>query len=116
MNLLLAKAARDVLTSYLEGAQYRGICGVLSEKLGSHKYKELLPWLLKQFMRWPKFSGQMHYPVPHPIASADDAYDRCDHYTESTEYGDNRRELVNFLIDKLDAEVEEIEQRDTSPV
>lgn len=54
------------------------------------------------FKKWPKFSGDTCYPVPHPEKGAIFAYDTTYHLWEvGTEYGDNRFELARFCVDEL---------------
>lgn len=54
------------------------------------------------FRTWPKFSGTLSYPVPstNPELSAE----ACFHFTSdkwSGEYGQLRRELLDYLIEEL---------------
>ncbi|HVH93264.1 MAG TPA: hypothetical protein VM783_18005 [Candidatus Acidoferrum sp.] len=71
---------------------------------------EVRQWLARQFPHWPEYSGQLHYPVPHPTHSASDAYEiaTCedgDAWDESTEYGAARHRLLDFLIARAEGEV-----------
>lgn len=54
------------------------------------------------FKKWPKFSGDTCYPVPHPEMREVCAYDTTsDLWEEGTEYGDNRFELARFCVAEL---------------
>lgn len=56
------------------------------------------------FLCWPKFSGDLGYPVPHPELNCTGAYDLCyDLWDKSTEYGLNRWELLDHCIRTLSA-------------
>jgi len=57
--------------------------------------------LLRVMRMWPKRSGAFSYPVPHPTIAPMIAYDTCDLWDKSTEYGRNRWELLGFLIKEL---------------
>lgn len=77
-----------------------GICQVTVTGLDVSKLREL-------FIQWPKYSGRMVYPVPpegtldhHPM----DAFNHTPNLWEDTEYGNNRRELLAFCIEKLKQE------------
>jgi len=50
---------------------------------------------------WPKFSGIGLFPVPHPILSPEDAYMKTPNEWLD-EYGENRLDLVRFLIEMLE--------------
>lgn len=45
---------------------------------------------------WPRYTGNRDYPVPHPHIDAETAYKARPLW--QGEYGDNRRELLAFLI------------------
>ena len=68
----------------------------------------LKPWLTAKFKQWPKFSGSSTYPVPGVFASSATAFE-CARPTEmwspSHPYGALRRELLQFLIDELEKEL-----------
>ena len=79
-----------------------------------------LLWLRKAFQAWPKFSGNDHYPVPHPdhigVRGVDDFTMSDEHYAyhaaacayddavlpwnTDTPYGQLRAELLAFLIER----------------
>jgi hypothetical protein len=56
--------------------------------------------LMKLFKMWPKFSGSLLYPVPHSGIGASLAYNTIqDLWDKSTEYGRDRWEFLDFLIE-----------------
>lgn len=57
----------------------------------------------KLWKLWDKYSGYEAYPVPHPIHRASFAYHNTrEKWDTSTEYGRNRWELLNYLIDQVE--------------
>lgn len=61
---------------------------------------------LKQvFVKWPKFSGDIEYPVPSSTdgCTPREQYDFTDNVWEG-DYGDLRKELLQFCIDELSKE------------
>lgn len=54
---------------------------------------------------WPKYSGFTAYPVPHPTKSSMDGYHDCLLWNYFSEYGQNRRELVRFMIAHIEYEL-----------
>ena len=67
----------------------------------------LYRWLTKQFMLWPEFSGHSMFPVPHPTKPGHIAYMECEDFLANDEYGSNRRNLVSFLLTRLDEQIDE---------
>lgn len=55
------------------------------------------------FEKWPKFTGTPEFPVPHPHLTPAAAYAEPDIW-EGT-YGDNRKELLNFMIAELEKDI-----------
>lgn len=87
-----------------------GICTSLFKILGDsssdYNYDDSNDYLLlyDTFEKWPKFSGNIHYPVPavtydHPQTE----YNRAGNMWEGA-YGDLRKELLQFCIDELSKE------------
>lgn len=65
------------------------------------------PVLRSLFQRWPEFSGDEDYPVPsEDERDADEAYNRMGSLYVG-EYGASRMALLNFIIEKLEAEVQD---------
>ena len=66
-------------------------------------------WLCKirgLFRKWPKFSGIIDYPVPHPTESPCVAYaETVDMWDRRTEYGQARWDLLDFCISELEKEL-----------
>ncbi len=78
-----------------------GLCSNLS----TGYYADEL-WLQEAFRAWPKFSGEIQYPVPHPTQSPEQAYlGSCDPWGRENEYGRNRWELLDFLIERAQAKL-----------
>ena len=80
--------------------QDRGICGSLP------MYFDRGRLLFSLFKAWPKFSGTLNFPVPHPTEpfSAASAYYFARDKWEG-EYGDLRRELLDHCINELEKEL-----------
>lgn len=93
-NLGLCKNLLDNLDKLVP----EGTCGITSS--------ELKKWLFEQFELWPKFSGDIHYPIPCP-EDCDSAYPDTLYevariegfmWDSSHSYGALRWELLDFLI------------------
>lgn len=66
-------------------------------------FGEAIDFLDGYFKRWPKFSGDIEYPVPHPERRPREAYDKSLRMWErDTEYGKNRWELLEFIIGEVE--------------
>ena len=105
---LMLDAALDIKAGNFN-AEY-GICTNLSNKVDS-QVEELgryNSWkiLKKAFYTWPKFSGDMNFPIkdPHEIEEAYMVYDQLPKWIG--EYGELRRELLDHVIDFLKKEIE----------
>jgi len=82
----------------------KGLCAHIMFYLSGRDY------LCDRLMtRWPKYSGDEAYPVPHPTMPPREAYfdaDADDVWDKATEYGCNRWDLLDWLIlqfEKLEA-------------
>jgi hypothetical protein len=53
--------------------------------------------------KWPNYSDNWEYAVPHPTLKPDEAYNTVELWADD-EYGDNRRELCLWLADQLKEE------------
>lgn len=71
---------------------------------------ELSMELKKLWVNWPKYSGMLTFPVPSPDGTHPGSYflrssrscSRDDHLRRwSGDYGESRKDLLNFLIAKL---------------
>lgn len=53
---------------------------------------------------WPKFSGSISYPVPHPTMTPGSAFNTAFNGTmwDDSEYGQNRRDLCTWFADYLE--------------
>ena len=73
-----------------------GICNSIRSIPGAVK------WVENMAPKWYKFSGDAEYPIPHPTMTADAAYVYCRSimWDDETEYGRNRLEFLDFLIEE----------------
>lgn len=70
-----------------------GICNWLYEN------DVLVPLeLTEAFTHWPRFSGNKAYPVPHSVLTPEKAYYSKKLPKWEGEYGEARKELLEFLI------------------
>lgn len=87
---------------------YAGICHQLERYFLARDGRTTHPAIheLKELStRWPKFSGDIEYPVPHPgYTHGYEAYVLVLSKWDG-EYGANRRELLDWLIDTLEEEL-----------
>ena len=107
---LMLDAALDIKAGNFD--KKYGICGNLGDKVDSRveeSEERYNSWqILKQaFYTWPKFSGDVDYPIndPHEIETAYNVYvSRVPKWTG--EYGALRFELLDHVIDFLKKEIE----------
>ncbi len=82
---------------------YRAICVAL-EKLELDTFVPVADQLQPLFERWPKYSGMGGYPVPSPVSKFGAAemyyYALEESLMWTGEYGDLRRELLDFLLEE----------------
>lgn len=58
------------------------------------------------FRRWPQFSGNADFPVPHPTKPACIAYNSTQNmWDRRTKYGRARWDLLEFCISELEKEL-----------
>ena len=74
-----------------------GICYALFDRFGS----EMPTYTFKS---WPKFTGNLLYPVPLEDEDPKMAYDYKDLWSND-DYGDNRRELCLHIASELRKEI-----------
>ena len=86
----------------------RGICWHMHTALGEidialTQRRKVNNWVRDAFSEWPKSSGDNHYPVPDGDMNPEVAFDNTeDLWDPSTEYGRNRYELLDFLIQEAE--------------
>lgn len=80
-----------------------GICSNVSRAFEPKVHQqEVMPLLRRAYRVWPKWSGDLDYPVPHPSLGCMGAYaNTLDLW--AGEYGETRMELVHFLIAHFEA-------------
>lgn len=88
----------------------KGICGNL-ESVNSHNSNTFILWLKENVSEWEKFSGSSIFPV----ASPNSLYSAMDYYMKSRqlnvwegEYGEDRKELLQWCIDRITKQLKEI--------
>jgi hypothetical protein len=72
-----------------------GICQNISAHFADESYKPILKDLFKT---WPKFSGELCFPVEGSFRKY---YSQIDKWSKTTKYGRLRRQLLNYLIREL---------------
>ena len=85
-----------------------GICGELGlliplSRNSYHAFSKL-DLVMDLVVDWPKYSGSLAFPVPHPAYNRPvDAFYNPDYskWDTDTEYGRNRRELCGWLAEEL---------------
>lgn len=50
---------------------------------------------------WQRNSGELRYPVPHPSMTAEAGFYSCSDLWAVGDYGDSRRELLDYLIEEM---------------
>lgn len=103
-NLILLKQALEKVQH--DGSSPKGICTQIAEQI-----RDEMPlldiliynWLLQTFMKWPNHSWRASFPVPHPTLDAMTAF--CQEPRWEGEYGDNRRQLLNFLKEQVELDL-----------
>ena len=104
---LMLDAALDIKAGNFDG-EY-GICTNLSDKVNAklEEFESYDSWqILKQaFYTWPKFSGDVNFPIndPYNRVSAHRVYDDLPKWVG--EYGALRFELLDHIIDFLKKEI-----------
>ena len=104
---LMLDAALDIKAGNFDKGY--GICTNLSDKVNSQVEEseryELSHVLKQAFYKWPKFSGDVQFPIndPYNEVSAHRAYSYLPKWTG--EYGALRFELLDHVIDFLKKEI-----------
>ena len=105
---LMLDAALDIKEGNFD--EEYGICTNLSDKVDSQveesEYYDSWLILKQAFYTWPKFSGDINYPIndPYNKVSAPRVYDQLPKWIG--EYGALRFELLDHVIDFLKREIE----------
>jgi len=107
----LATWTPDILANRLQlstKAPYRGICASIHEDNAPPTHNGLNRLALKTlFYRWPKYSGQIDYPIPDPtgkfkpITAFGQAQDSGTMWDLTSEHGRLRHDLWRYLLDEL---------------
>ncbi len=100
MNLGEALKICNTLQAMLTRSSDMGICYKLELSGTSDCVRQEFLLTARQ---WPKYSGHALFPVPHPKRRPVDAFINCPKW--EGEYGDNRRELVMFLLDNIERRI-----------
>lgn len=121
VKLKALQAARDGLAEALTGKIYDRELGLCTQVfragqavgIGGDVMDYVVNFLGREWRKWPHFSGNKLHPVPDPDykgtnleirhRAAAVAYGRSDLWVE--EYGELRKDLARFLIERLDAEI-----------
>lgn len=87
-------------------------CGICNNVAANCYFREdkIDEILMEVFSHWPNFSGDIHYPVPHPRCSPMEGYEisrRTSLWDPETEYGKARFELLEFSIKYLEKILED---------
>lgn len=87
--------------SAIKSGHYVRSCGICQSIRG---VPGAVKWLERVSVKWGGFSGDKEYPVPHPEYTPEAAYAYCRRgnamWDASTEYGRNRLEFLDFLIEE----------------
>ena len=90
---LLRKALLWIDDLDVEDRNDRGICALVDDYC-MEELEDVHDYLEAMFMDWPKFSGDLAFPIPGRA----EAYFSRDRW--SGEYGALREELLQFLIEQ----------------
>lgn len=81
-----------------------GICNnlnMIGEAWPTRKLTEAeKQWMEDKFKTWPQYSGYRSYPVEHPFLYPDTAYNATENLWVG-EYGSNRIQLLDYLLEQL---------------
>jgi hypothetical protein len=101
-KLKLHEILTDIKSGPLSG--HYGICWEVRRRDEDFYDGNAEEALKRLFKTWPKFSGNLRFPIPSPIVEppSDPFYrgiDRGNNWNKRTKYGRLRWELLDFLID-----------------
>lgn len=79
-----------------------GICANVRDLLkGEYTNLQITNRQKELFVKWPKFSGDLSFPIEGGEAAYDNAKWEGTLWKEDTEYGRLRKELLLFMINEL---------------
>lgn len=95
-----------------------GLCKYI-EYMKSPNVSHLTQVLMREmFKEWPYYSGVESYPIDISLKHKYDGFSPCDQYKTMAQYGDTwvwngeyndlRRDLLKFLITRLESELKEV--------
>ena len=96
-----------------------GICDNLTRHLSLTDEDACMDLLDTLFKQWPEFSGSEFYPVPHPTMRPNAAFTEADiqqnMWDSDQPYGAARIRLLDWLITRLEAEIEAETKAENTP-
>lgn len=103
-------AVRDLATAHIDNDKFcsgAGICynmeNYMCDSDVAAKYfevrKEVWELMHEAFEAWPKFSGELDFPVPGEYDCWTEYNTTKDKWDLATQYGKDRMELLEFMID-----------------
>lgn len=105
----LLDALKNIIDNPPNKTSVSGICGRVSAYVGYnndvHRAK-VVALLSNYWGDWEHYSGNENYPVDHPDENAGYAYNMLDLWDLTTEYGQRRMNLVKYIIERLEKELE----------
>lgn len=87
---------------------YCGLCDNIYCMLEDYTYTISDNIMHKMFKMWPKFSGNIEYPIPGGRKAYTESYDNKTLWDKSSEYGQLRWELLDFMIETLQTELAQV--------
>jgi len=100
------EALRRIADGEVHTDGHYGICQLVDDQLADGIF-----WLDRDFKTWPKYSGDPRFPVPGGREGYYFAQDGQKLWDEDTQQGRDRRELLQFLIERYQAKIEAYERR-----
>lgn len=106
---ILLAALKHIIDNPPNKTSVAGICGWVSAFVGYHDDKQraaTVALLSHYWCDWAHYSGDENYPIDHPDEPAGYAYNMLDLWDLTTEYGQRRMNLVKYIIEQLEKELE----------
>lgn len=106
---VLMAALKNIVDNPPSKTSMSGICGWVSAFVGYHYDKQrsaTVALLSNYWCDWEHYSGNENYPIAHPTELAGYAYNMLDLWDLTTEYGQRRMNLVKYIIERLEKELE----------
>jgi len=98
----------EILKELKEGVIYEPSCGICFQVVTQTEF-HATPIMEELFERWPKYTGSIAYPIcTNKRIGGSDQYDNAKEkgtMWSNTPYGKARKELVNFMIEELEKEL-----------